>query len=600
MASSNFTRKELNSLKATSIVVNTFPSILRNIFKQKWLEFTGIQWIDDHVSGQEFMQRESIRNRARNRDKLRKVVYGDSAQFDCTVLFYCILFSNSVGSLLWSFHRGLYRVVDKLRRLRNEHFHRPSLGMTNRELYDFIKQVKRSFRALGCSVKEVDEIRRKSDFSSREVERIRRHLSYEKRKSNNYENYFSWKAEYFQEFSNKYNNSIGARTLQKYGVLTEKEAARVDSERNTLVKNAIIVDCVLQKGLRATSTFFTKVQQSDTSLATAFRNILPLELLQNLTTISPVLTRKASCDFPKNYKAIMSDFTQCIYQMDWALLDQRAQLYEEQSTDPTVKLFIKIELAYGYNVRGDSQRALQLLDEVIPNAATAGSNCNQIVARTYARKSLHCIHVCDLDKAYFYATEANALISNSDCPEEQIVCLKRLTDCILYEDGTVKERVDKSAPLYSKMIDMCHSYINDIPRCLYYLRFIYHDMARLCLGFTKHGFIESTTEEIEQGLKYIDRLEQPDLKTQDESTYTDAFRFICKSLAALKIAGKKREKNMKNRGLQGRSQRIGFMVNEGLQWRDKATAICNSLKGDNNEAMFMLDSLNDYIVKLRI
>ena len=88
--------------------------------------------------------------------------------------------------------------------------------------------------------------------------------------------------------------------------------------------------------------------------------------------------------------------------------------------------------------------------------------------------------------------------------------------------------------------------------------------------------------DLEEAERCIQRLEEPDLKTDSEDTYTDAFRLICKSKIAFdksKVADVKEE--VKTRG------------KEALLLYEKAAAVCKSAQ--NNGILFMLSSLKEYL-----
>ncbi|XP_031560898.1 uncharacterized protein LOC116296921 [Actinia tenebrosa] len=582
------TRRELNYFRMIYIVVKIFPKILVQFFKTEWKRCTSLTWNDDPHSGSEFWKREYTGSRYSTiNDTISK---GNSSEFDSTVLFYLILNSRSVGQRLRLHSPAIYFQITQLRKIRNEVVHRYNFKVPTREFDSLCDKVRGCFRRLRFPTEELNAVKTTVCLYHEELESLRKKFEREKQRLIDYEDYFTWRNSRFEEFFQKYQQQrISPSELRRKGILSDQDVEKIENQKDEKLQSTMIVDIVLFKGERTTSAFLNILQQTGNGLEESFVNALPPENLSSVTTVSPDFMQKASCQYPKNYTIIMLDFTKYIYSMDWDAMDQRGQTFLEQSEDWSVKLFVMIELAYGYNVRGESERAIALLDEVTQNAFRAGPHSTRILSRACSRKSLHYIHVHRLEMAETYASEANSLISNFQSPEEQIVGLKRLTDCILYEDGSVEKRRKKSLPIYETIIEMCRRYIEDIPRCGYYLRFIYHDMARLCLGFTRHGFVETTLKEIEEGEKYIKRLEEPDLRTNDGSTYTDGFRFICKSIAAFK-----RGKLLEN------GQERKKLWNEGFEHKRKATRICNSLNNDNNEAMFMLKSLNDYVSKWNI
>ena len=225
-----------------------------------------------------------------------------------------------------------------------------------------------------------------------------------------------------------------------------------------------------------------------------------------------------------------------------------------------------------------------LLNDTIANAWRAGENCSRILARALARKSLKLVYEEKYSESRALAEEASMIVSTMESPEEQIVCQKRIADCLLYDDSLLHSKKEKLAPVWNTIIELCQRNQDEVPRSSFYLRFVFADKARLHLGFSKNGFdcCPSGIADLEEAERCVERLEEPDLKTDSEDTYTDAFRLICKS----KISFDKSK-------VADVAEEVEKWRKESLSLYDKAAAACRSAK--NNGILFMLSSLKEYL-----
>ena len=118
MASSvKYSEEQLNYFRICYVTTDILTEGLREIFKQEWdsrYKATLGEWKDDPKNGMDFWNGESLRNQKKHARLLTTMTKGNRAEWDCTMLFYAILFSDCIHSLnpvVWS-------NVDKLRRLR--------------------------------------------------------------------------------------------------------------------------------------------------------------------------------------------------------------------------------------------------------------------------------------------------------------------------------------------------------------------------------------------------------------------------------------------------------------------------------------------------
>ena len=121
MATKIFSEEQLNYFRVCHIAIDILPEALRFLFKQEWdnrYKTTFGEWKDTPQNGLDFINGEWPANQRRNARLLATIVNGDRAQWDCTTLFYAILFSDSIHGLSPLIKSN----VDDLRKIRNEDF----------------------------------------------------------------------------------------------------------------------------------------------------------------------------------------------------------------------------------------------------------------------------------------------------------------------------------------------------------------------------------------------------------------------------------------------------------------------------------------------
>ena len=170
---SEYTEEQLNFFKVCFITTEELTDGLRTIFKQEWdnrYATTLGEWKDEPQNGQELKNSESPRNQARNQELLATMINGNRAEWDCTMLFYAILYSDCIG-------RGLNAVVrsnvDDLRKFRNEVFaHAPQGQISQPKFQSAIAKVQGAFRALGLSTVKIQEIRNQANFPTSHLKKV--------------------------------------------------------------------------------------------------------------------------------------------------------------------------------------------------------------------------------------------------------------------------------------------------------------------------------------------------------------------------------------------------------------------------------------------
>ena len=168
-AASEYTAEQLNYYRICYVVTDILTDGLRTIFKKEWdnrYKATLGEWKDDPKNGLDFWTGESPRNRSRNARLLRTMGNGDRAEWDCTMLFYAILYSDCIRGL----NPTVRSNVDDLRKFRNEEFAHMSRGhLSNKDFQNVILMVNTAFHALGLPTLKIHEIQNQTSFPTKEL-----------------------------------------------------------------------------------------------------------------------------------------------------------------------------------------------------------------------------------------------------------------------------------------------------------------------------------------------------------------------------------------------------------------------------------------------
>ena len=560
-----------------------FSGALRELFKEEWRRFYGSKWRDRREDGRRFSSNESFGNRKRNREALKTIVKGHSSQFDNSILFYCILYSDSVGANLKNRNPWKYDEIDQLRVLRNKVCHiAPKDEVEDIDFQTFCSETITCFRNLDLSTSALEAIAKEQSFDTNEVVRLKAELTREQMAVREYEEYFSKK---LSPLKKDFNPRPYLGKMKDLGILSEREVLNIKKQKRNEIKLAMLMDSVVYKGTEVVAAFLNLLSETDPEVASSFIDFLATsKQTEEICNYAPETIRRATVKYPKHYKLVMQTFTKDIYKGEWKKLNQRSTFFLYYFQDPATKLFVQIELAYGYNVQGESEKAMLLLNDALANASRAGENCQRIIARALARQSLKLVYEEKYPESKALAEQANMMVSTMESPEERIVCLQRIADCLLYEDGSLESKKKALTPVWNTIIELCQRNQDSVPRSPFYLKFIFAYKALFCLRFSKNGFdpYPRSVSDLDEAERCVQRLEEPDLKTDPEDTYADAFRLICKS----KIAFDKSK-------VADVAGEVETREKEALSLYEKAAAVCRSAQ--NNGILFMLSSLKEYL-----
>ena len=171
MASSNeYTNKQLNYFRICHVTTNILADGLRTIFKQEWdkqYKATMGEWKDEPRNGLDFYNGESLRNRRKNAHLLATMKNGDRTEWDCTMLFYAILYSDCVGH---GINATVRTNVDNLRKFRNEAFAHSLLdNLSDKDFHKTISNVCGAFQVLGLDTVKIQDIKNQTTFPTEEL-----------------------------------------------------------------------------------------------------------------------------------------------------------------------------------------------------------------------------------------------------------------------------------------------------------------------------------------------------------------------------------------------------------------------------------------------
>ena len=175
MASKVYSEKQLNYFRVCHIATDILPQALRLLFKREWdsrYKATHGEWKDTPQNGLDFKNGESTANQRRHARLLATMVNGDRAQWDCTMLFYAILYSDSIAG------HGLNPLirtnVDDLRKFRNEDYaHMTGGQFSNAEFKITVAKVETAFRNLGLSTVEIQTVTKQKSFPTDELQNVK-------------------------------------------------------------------------------------------------------------------------------------------------------------------------------------------------------------------------------------------------------------------------------------------------------------------------------------------------------------------------------------------------------------------------------------------
>ena len=168
-----YSQDQLNYFRLCYIGLELVPIGLRQIFKNEWdFLYKGTsfgEWKDTAKNGLDFYNMESKASQKKNARFLATIQNGNTAEWDCTCLFFAILYSDSIGKTL---SPVVSKEVDDLRQVRNEIAHITEAKLTDADFQTSVDRVLNAFTSLGLAITEIQEIKDQTTFPTKEVEKI--------------------------------------------------------------------------------------------------------------------------------------------------------------------------------------------------------------------------------------------------------------------------------------------------------------------------------------------------------------------------------------------------------------------------------------------
>ena len=165
-----YTPEQLNYFRLCYIAFNLVPEGLRRVFKQEWdfrYKTSPLgEWKETPQNGRDFYNNETRRSRKRNARTLVTIQKGNTAEWDCTCLFFAILYSDSVGTTL----SPAFQIdVDDLRQVRNDIAHISEAELKDTEFHNYVGRVIAAFNSLTLPIADVEAVKNQTSFPTTEV-----------------------------------------------------------------------------------------------------------------------------------------------------------------------------------------------------------------------------------------------------------------------------------------------------------------------------------------------------------------------------------------------------------------------------------------------
>lgn len=105
----------------------------------------------------------------KNKRSLATIQNGNTAEWDCSCLFFAILSSDSIGTNL---SPAIENDVDDPRQVRNDIAHNCEAKLTDAEFQGYIARILHSFTSLGLPVKDIEDVSKQTSFPTPESQSL--------------------------------------------------------------------------------------------------------------------------------------------------------------------------------------------------------------------------------------------------------------------------------------------------------------------------------------------------------------------------------------------------------------------------------------------
>ena len=167
-----YTSEQLNYFRTCYIAFNLVPDGLREVFKKEWnflYKTTLGEWKDTPKNGLDFYNQESRKSRSKNARYLATIQNGNTAEWDCSCLFFAILFSDSIGTTLSA---AIKKEIDDLRQVRNDIAHISEAKLTDAEFRGYVGRVLLAFNSLSLPISGIEAVKNQTSFPTEEVKNL--------------------------------------------------------------------------------------------------------------------------------------------------------------------------------------------------------------------------------------------------------------------------------------------------------------------------------------------------------------------------------------------------------------------------------------------
>ena len=174
MASSKeYTDEQLNYYRICYLTTDILAEGLGEIFKREWdklYKTTTGEWKDEPLNGMDFYNGESPRNQRRNVHLLATMKNGNRKEWDSTMLFYAILYSDCVGPGLSATVRNN---VDDLRKFMNQEFaHKRQGSLSEIDFQNAVSKVEVTFQALSLPTVKIQDLKYQKTFQTKDLTKV--------------------------------------------------------------------------------------------------------------------------------------------------------------------------------------------------------------------------------------------------------------------------------------------------------------------------------------------------------------------------------------------------------------------------------------------
>ena len=172
-----YSLEQLNYFRICYVGFNLVPIGLRQIFRNEWdflYKTTPLgEWKDTSQNGRDFYNNESRSSHRKNARYLATIQKGNTTEWDCTSLFFAILYSDTIGTTLSA---AVNKDVDDLRQVRNDIAHISEAKLTDADFQNHIGRVKNAFISLGLPINDIEDVKHQTSFPTEELKKMRKEV----------------------------------------------------------------------------------------------------------------------------------------------------------------------------------------------------------------------------------------------------------------------------------------------------------------------------------------------------------------------------------------------------------------------------------------